>query len=85
MPRYQNEHGPNRLRLPFCNNGFRYRATDLEQQGSKEKPEWMAIYDFDELEWLTREEYQKLRSAPVQTQRERDTMRVLRRPHDWVR
>lgn len=76
--RYQNEHGPNRLRLPFCNNGFRYRATDLEkQQGSKEKPEWMAIYDFDELEWLTKEPYQKLRSAPVQTQRERDTMKQI--------
>jgi pimeloyl-ACP methyl ester carboxylesterase len=37
----------------------------------------MAIYDFDELEWLTREEYQKLRSAPVQTQRERDTMKQI--------
>ncbi|UPX10567.1 uncharacterized protein EKO05_0001219 [Ascochyta rabiei] len=75
---YQNEHGPNRLRLPFCNNGFRYRATDLEkQQGSKEKPEWMAIYDFDELEWLTKEPYQRLRSAPVQTQRERDTMKQI--------
>ena len=24
----------------------------------------MAIYDFDELEWLTREEYQKLRNTP---------------------
>ncbi|OSS53958.1 hypothetical protein B5807_00780 [Epicoccum nigrum] len=84
---YQNEHGPNRLRLPFCNNGFRYRATDLEQQGSKEKPEWMAIYDLDELEWLTREEYQKLRSAPVQTQRERDTMKQIfvdRRSYDLL-
>ena len=37
----------------------------------------MAIYGFDELEWLTREEYQKLRSAPVQTQRERDTMKQI--------
>ncbi|KAJ4367840.1 hypothetical protein N0V86_009677 [Didymella sp. IMI 355093] len=87
---YQNEHGPNRLRLPFCNNGFRYRATDLadsQGQGSKEKPEWMAIYDFDELEWLTREPYQKLRSAPVQTQRERDTMKQIfvdRRSYDLL-
>lgn len=88
MPRYQNEHGPNRLRLPFCANGFRYRATDLaDSQGSKEKPEWMAIYDFDELEWLTREPYQKLRSAPVQTQRERDTMKQIfvdRRSYDLL-
>lgn len=86
---YQNEHGPNRLRLPFCNNGFRYRATDLESQpGSKEKPEWMAIYDFDELEWLTRQEYIKLRSAPVQSQRERDTMKQIhvdRRSYDLLK
>ncbi|KAH9861465.1 hypothetical protein J1614_011212 [Plenodomus biglobosus] len=85
---YQNEHGPNRLRLPFCKNGFRYRATDLENaSGSKEKPEWMAIYDFDELEWLTREPYMKLRSAPVQSQRERDTMKQIfvdRRSYDLL-
>jgi pimeloyl-ACP methyl ester carboxylesterase len=86
--RYQNEHGPNRLRLPFCNNGFRYRATDLESSpGSKEKPEWMAIYDFDELEWLTREPYLRLRSAPAQSQRERDTMKQIfvdRRSYDLL-
>jgi pimeloyl-ACP methyl ester carboxylesterase len=87
--RYQNEHGPNRLRLPFCKNGFRYRATDLENQpGSQEKPEWMAIYDFDELEHLTREPYLKLRSAPAQTQRERDTMKQIfvdRRNYDLLK
>lgn len=47
----------------------------------------MAIYDFDELEWLTREPYQKLRSAPVQSQRERDTMKQIfvdRRSYDLV-
>ncbi|CAO2653864.1 Nn.00g105970.m01.CDS01 [Neocucurbitaria sp. VM-36] len=86
---YQNEHGPNRLRLPFCSNGFRYRATDLENQpGSKDKPEWMAIYDFDALEWLTREPYTKLRSAPVQSQRERDTMKQIfvdRRSYDLLK
>ncbi|KAH7091372.1 Alpha/Beta hydrolase protein [Paraphoma chrysanthemicola] len=86
---YQNEHGPNRLRLPFCKNGFRYRANDLENQpGSKEKPEWMAIYDFDELEHLTREPYLKLRSAPAQTQRERDTMKQIfvdRRNYDLLK
>ncbi|KAF1836358.1 alpha/beta-hydrolase [Decorospora gaudefroyi] len=86
---YQNEHGPNRLRLPFCNNGFRYRASDLENTaGSKDKPEWMAIYDLDELEWLTREPYTKLRSAPVQSQRERDTMKQIfvdRRSYDLLK
>lgn len=85
---YQNEHGPNRLRLPFCKNGFRYRATDLEHApGTKDKPEWMAIYDFDELEWLTREPYMKLRSAPVQSQRERDAMKQIfvdRRSYDLL-
>jgi hypothetical protein len=89
LSRYQNEHGPNRLRLPFCKNGFRYRATDLESQsGSQEKPEWMAIYDFDKLEHLTREPYLKLRSAPVQSQRERDTMKQIfvdRRNYDLVK
>jgi len=87
--RYQNEHGPNRLRLPFCKNGFRYRATDLENQaGTQDKPEWMAIYDFDELEHLTREPYMKLRSAPVQSQRERDTMKQIfvdRRNYDLLK
>ncbi|KAF2134937.1 alpha/beta-hydrolase [Dothidotthia symphoricarpi CBS 119687] len=86
---YQNEHGPNRLRLPFCNNGFRYRASDLASQaGTKEQPEWMAIYDFDELEWLTREEYTRLRAAPVQSQRERDTMKQIfvdRRSYDLLK
>ncbi|KAH7409810.1 Alpha/Beta hydrolase protein [Phaeosphaeria sp. MPI-PUGE-AT-0046c] len=86
---YQNEHGPNRLRLPFCKNGFRYRATDLESKaGSQEKPEWMAIYDFDELEHLTREPYLRLRSAPAQTQRERDTMKQIfvdRRNYDLLK
>jgi pimeloyl-ACP methyl ester carboxylesterase len=48
----------------------------------------MAIYDFDELEHLTREPYMKLRSAPVQSQRERDTMKQIfvdRRNYDLLR
>lgn len=77
------------MRLPFCNNGFRYRATDLKNQsGTKDKPEWMAIYDLDEVEWLNREAYTRLRSAPVQSQRERDTMKQIfvdRRTYDLVR
>lgn len=47
----------------------------------------MAIYDFDELEWLTREPYMRLRSAPVQSQRERDTMKQIfvdRRSYDLL-
>jgi len=48
----------------------------------------MAIYDFDELEHLTREPYLKLRSAPTQTQRERDTMKQIhvdRRNYDLLK
>lgn len=47
----------------------------------------MAIYDFDDLEHLTREPYLKLRSAPAQTQRERDTMKQIfvdRRNYDLL-
>lgn len=48
----------------------------------------MAVYDFDELEHLTRETYLRLRSAPVQTQRERDTMKQIhvdRRNYDLIK
>jgi pimeloyl-ACP methyl ester carboxylesterase len=76
---YNNEHGPGRLRLDFCENGFRYRANDLaDQQGSEEKPEWMAIYDITDMEWLTKDIYTRLRMAPVQSQRERDTMKEIK-------
>ena len=68
---YNNEHGPLRLRLSFCQNGYRYRAADLESSG-KGKHEWMAVYDMDDLELLNGEEYKKLRGPPVQTQRETD-------------
>ncbi|KAF2791681.1 alpha/beta-hydrolase [Melanomma pulvis-pyrius CBS 109.77] len=91
---YNNEHGPGRLRLPFCQNGFRYRASDLSQDqnqaqptGTQEKPEWMAIYDISDMDWLTKDVYTKLRAAPVQSQRERDTMKQIhvdRRFYDLV-
>ncbi|TKX24350.1 hypothetical protein C1H76_3455 [Elsinoe australis] len=68
---YNNEHGPLRLRLSFCKNGFRYKATDLDGPG-KGQHEWMAIYDMDDMDALNGEEYKKLRGPPVQTQREVD-------------
>lgn len=83
---YNNEHGPLRLRLSFCQNGFRYRATDLDGPGKGKHP-WMAIYDLDEVEALNGEEYMKLRGAPVQSQRERDlrpTVDIDRRAFDLV-
>jgi pimeloyl-ACP methyl ester carboxylesterase len=72
---YNNEHGPGRLRLSFCKNGFRYRASDLSSEhGSQEKPEYMAIYDIEDMDYLTKDVYTSLRQAPKQSQRERDTM-----------
>jgi pimeloyl-ACP methyl ester carboxylesterase len=68
---YNNEHGPNRLRLPFFKNGFRYKAVD------DLTPEWMAIYDLDDMEKLKSETYTRLRAPPVQSQRERDVMKKL--------
>ena len=85
---YNNEHGPGRLRLSFCRNGFRYRASDLAgSTGSPEKPEWMAIYDIEDMDELTKPTYTRLRAAPVQSQRERDTMKQIkvdRRFYDFV-
>jgi pimeloyl-ACP methyl ester carboxylesterase len=65
---YNNEHGPNRLRLPFILNGLRYRAIDGL------KPEWMAIYDTPDLENFTLPSYTKLRSRSEQSQREIEIM-----------
>ena len=74
---YNNEHGPGRLRLSFCENGFRYRATDLEGSG-KGLPEWMAIYDITDMAEMTKETYLRLRRTDVQSQRERDTMAQIK-------
>lgn len=73
-----NQHGPGRLRLPFIQNGFRYKATDLPSSGpSAEMPEWMAIYDVSNMTELIKEPYTSLRKAPLQSQRERDTMKEI--------
>lgn len=83
---YNNEHGPLRLRLPFIHNGFRYRARDLEGEG-KGKPEWMAIYDTDDMDKFNSESYLALRGPPVQTQRERNirpSVAIDRRSYDLV-
>jgi pimeloyl-ACP methyl ester carboxylesterase len=74
---YNNEHGPGRLRLPFVENGFRYRATDLEGPG-KGLPEWMAIYDITDMAEMNSETYLRLRRVGVQSQRERDTMKQIK-------
>jgi pimeloyl-ACP methyl ester carboxylesterase len=86
---YNNEHGPARLRLPFIQNGFRYRATDLEALGAdtKDMPDWMAIYDVADMEELTRKSYTRLRDDEVKSQREKDVMKqikVSRRLYDFI-
>lgn len=77
---YNNEHGPTRLRLPFIEHGFRYRATDLKAPGTgtDEMSEWMAVYDITDMEELTRETYLRLRGDEVKSQREKDTMRQIK-------
>lgn len=85
---YNNEHGPLRLRLPFIHNGFRYRARDIAAGDDKQKtPEWMAIYDTDDMDAFNSETYLALRGPPVQTQRERDIrphVAIDRRSYDLV-
>ncbi|KAF2807191.1 alpha/beta-hydrolase [Mytilinidion resinicola] len=83
---YNNEHGPGRLRLPFVPTGFRYRAADALAP-SPAHPEWMAVYDIADMAELTRETYTRLRAPPVQSARERDTMKdiaIRRRFYDAV-
>lgn len=70
---YNNEHGPLRLRLPFIQNGFRYRATDLDGPG-KGLPEWVALYDVTDMAELTRAPYTTLREPGVKSVREKETM-----------
>ncbi|TVY84713.1 3-oxoadipate enol-lactonase [Lachnellula suecica] len=85
---YNNEHGPLRVRLPFFNNGFRYRATDLEgKEASEAQPEWMAVYDVTDMDEITKEAYLKLRGPPSKTPREAETMaqiKVDRKLYDFV-
>ncbi|MCJ1288889.1 hypothetical protein MMC34_000420 [Xylographa carneopallida] len=73
---WNNEHAPLRLRLPFFDNGFRYRASDLEGSG-KGLPEWLAIYDVTDTAELVKEPYTTLRTDRVKTKREKDTMKQI--------
>lgn len=87
---YNNEHGPNRNRLPCVENGFRYRATDLTTvggTGSDSMPEYLACYDITDMDALTKEPYISLRTDAVKSQREKDTMaeiKVDRKLYDLV-
>lgn len=74
---YNNEHGPMRLRFPFFKNGFRYRANDLSGPG-KGLPEWLAFYDITDMQEMIQQPYVGLRLPPIQSQRERDTMKQIK-------
>ncbi|KAG9775035.1 alpha/beta hydrolase, partial [Aureobasidium melanogenum] len=84
---YNNEHGPNRTRLSsFIQNGFRYRATDLDSsssssqgQGTQSKPKYLAIYDVSDMTQFNDAPYQYLRAPPGKSQREIDVMAQI-----WV-
>lgn len=78
---YNNEHGPNRTRLSFMPNGFRYRALDLSTPngGTQSKPEFLAVYDATDMHQFTEQPYQYLRAPPGKTQREIDVMAQI-----WV-
>lgn len=79
---YNNEHGPNRTRLSFMPNGFRYRATDLPGgpgSGTQPQPEFLALYDVTDMHQFTEEPYMYLRAPPGKTQREIDVMAQI-----WV-
>ncbi|XDG03591.1 hypothetical protein ABKA04_003206 [Annulohypoxylon sp. FPYF3050] len=53
---YNNEHGPTRLRLPFFQNGLRYRAADGK------KPEFLAAYNVTSMPLLETDMYKELRA-----------------------
>ena len=53
---YNTEHGPNRLKLDFMANGFRYKGRDTENQM------WMACYDLKDISGLAEPRYTRLRA-----------------------
>ncbi|KAL3420477.1 alpha beta hydrolase fold family [Phlyctema vagabunda] len=76
---YNNEHGPLRLRLSSVDNGFRYRASDLSSpsEASPQKPEWMAIYDVNDMSELIKPPYTTLREEGIKSPREFATMKQI--------
>lgn len=63
---YDNSLGPSRLRLRNIISGIRFRATDLVH-ASKEDPEWLALYDIDDVDSLIKDPaYQDLQAQEIQ-------------------
>ncbi|KAF8589439.1 alpha/beta-hydrolase [Ramaria rubella] len=53
---YNNEHGPDRMRLSGINSGLRYEATDGLS------PPWLATYELDDIAFLQEPVYTQLRA-----------------------
>ncbi len=86
---YNNEHVPIRMRLPYFNNGYRYRSIENGVESSAESglPEWLAVYDILDMWELTREPYRRLLDPGVQSMREHQVLNKVtawRRYYDLV-
>ncbi|KAK5258934.1 hypothetical protein LTR20_009278 [Exophiala xenobiotica] len=86
---YNNEHVPIRMRLPYFNNGYRYRSIENDVQSSAESglPEWLGVYDILDMCELTKEPYRRLLDPGVQSKREHQVLNKVtawRRYYDLV-
>ncbi len=70
---YNNEHVPIRMRLPYFENGYRYRSVDgdLWGAGSGENYDWLAVYDIADMWQLMSAEYERLLTPSIQSVREK--------------
>jgi hypothetical protein len=57
---YNNEHGPDRVRLPYFRNGIRYKAVD------ELRPTWLATYNVEHINNLDEPSYTQLRERRSQ-------------------
>ena len=86
---YNNEHVPIRMRLPYFNNGYRYRSIENGVKSTTESglPKWLGIYDILDMWELTREPYRGLLDPGVQSMREHQVLNKVtawRRYYDLV-
>ncbi|KIW13750.1 hypothetical protein PV08_08941 [Exophiala spinifera] len=88
---YNNEHVPMRMRLPFFETGYRYRSTEqheaLTGTTTRQPPEWLALYEVNDMKQLKEPTYERLLNPDVQSWRERVVMQKIsasRRYYDFV-
>ena len=74
---YNNEHAPSLLRVSYIRNGARFRATGLTQV-SQNDPEWLAVYDVDDVDGLQHDPtYASLRAKPQSDLDKEVTARIV--------